>query len=85
MGGEDGADAGELLRGDGAAEDGDDEVAVVEAVQPMLESGAGDGFKADLKAKLELGGDVVTQLMITGYLWLKVRPSAEAEPAQKRA
>lgn len=52
MGGEDGTDAGELLRGDGAPEDGDDEVAVVEAVQPVLESGARDGFEADLEAEV---------------------------------
>ena len=38
MGGDDGADAGELLGGDGTAEDGDDEVVVMEAVQPVLDS-----------------------------------------------
>jgi len=52
VGEEDGADAGELLRGDGTSEDSDDEVAVVEAVQPVLERGAGDSFEAGRESEL---------------------------------
>lgn len=54
--GDDGADFGEVVGGDGSAKDGDDEAVFALGVHPVLELGGGDGLEGHLE--VEFGGFV---------------------------